>query len=103
MTDDPVSLLEDVQDTLREGPSLEALRTARPVASTSWEEQVDRWPVLMRLAPPSLASTLLYAFPMLPDRTLVGVVSLHLRERGPGRHRPQARAGPDDHARDGPA
>jgi hypothetical protein len=80
VTDDLVSLLEDVQDTLREGPSLEALRTAQPIASSSWDEQVNRWPVLMKSAPPPVASTLIYAFPMLPDETLVGVLSLHVRQ-----------------------
>ncbi|WP_028643219.1 GAF and ANTAR domain-containing protein [Nocardioides sp. URHA0020] len=83
VTDEMVSLLEDVQDTLREGPSLDALRTARPVASTSWDEQLTRWPVLMTSAPPPVASTLIYALPMLPDRTLVGVVSLHVRQNRP--------------------
>jgi hypothetical protein len=83
VTDDLVSLLEDVQDTLREGPSLDALRTARPVVTSSWDEQVARWPVLMRSAPPVVASTLLYAFPMLPEDTLVGVVSLHVRQDRP--------------------
>lgn len=83
VTDELVSLLEDVQDTLREGPSLDALRTSRPVASSSWAEQVDRWPVLMKSAPPPVASTLIYAFPMLPEQTLVGVVSLHLRRNRP--------------------
>ncbi|MCW2843215.1 MAG: hypothetical protein JWN22_1131 [Nocardioides sp.] len=83
VTDDLVSLLEDVQDTLREGPSLEALRTAQPVVSSSWDEQARRWPVLMKSAPPTVSSTLLYAFPMLPERTLVGVVSLHIRQNQP--------------------
>lgn len=79
VTDDWVSLFEDVQDTLGEGPSLEALRTARPVVCQSWEEQAERWPVLMRAMPEAVAPTLLYAFPMVPESTLVGVVSLHVR------------------------
>jgi hypothetical protein len=79
VTDDLVAVLEDVQDTLREGPTLDAFRTARPVISASWEEQVGQWPVLMDALPPSVSSTLLYAFPMLPEHTLVGVVSLHVR------------------------
>jgi hypothetical protein len=79
VTDDLVSLFEDVQDTLREGPTLDALRTARPVICGSWDEQVQRWPVLMRSMPPSVSSTLLHAFPMLPEHVLVGVVSLHIR------------------------
>lgn len=79
VTDDWVSLFEDVQDTLGEGPSLDALRTAEPVICDSWEEQARRWPVLMRSMPPSVSPTLLYAFPMLPESTLVGVVSLHVR------------------------
>lgn len=79
VTDDLVSLFEDVQDTLREGPTLDAFRTASPVISASWEDQARRWPTLTESIPRSVSSTLLYAFPMLPERILVGVVSLHVR------------------------
>jgi hypothetical protein len=79
VTDDLVSLFEDVQDTLREGPTLDAFRTARPVVCATWDEQARRWPVLMESMPSSVSSTLLYAFPMLPEQTLVGVISLHVR------------------------
>ncbi len=78
-----MSLFEDVQDTLREGPTLDAFRTAQPVVSASWEEQAQRWPVLMESIPPALSSTLICAFPMLPERILVGVVSLHVRPSRP--------------------
>lgn len=83
VTDDLVSLFEDVQDTLREGPTLDAFRTARPVMSATWNEQATRWPVLMESMPASVSATLLYAFPMLPEHTLVGVVSLHVRPSRP--------------------
>lgn len=79
VTDDLVALFEDVQDTLREGPSLDAFRTQRLVMPSSWEDQTERWPVLMESMPASVSSTLVYAFPMLPEQVLVGVVSLHLR------------------------
>lgn len=79
VTDDLASLFEDVQHTLHEGPTLDAFRTARPVVCASWEEQARRWPVLMKSMPSSVSSTLVYAFPMLPEQTLVGVVSLHVR------------------------
>ena len=79
VTDDLVSLIEDVQDTLREGPTLDAFRQGRPVVCASWDEQARRWPVLMESMPPAASSTLLHAFPMLPEQTLVGVVSLHVR------------------------
>jgi len=83
VTDDLVSLFEDVQDTLHEGPTLDAFRTAQPVLSASWEEQVDRWPVLTESLPGSISSTVVHAFPMLPEHTLVGVVSLHVRPARP--------------------
>jgi hypothetical protein len=83
VTDDLVSLFEDVQDTLREGPSLDAFRTERPVICSSSAEQAQRWPVLMESVPPPVATTLVYAFPMLPEHTLVGVVSLHVRSSRP--------------------
>jgi hypothetical protein len=81
-TDDLVSLFEDVQDTLREGPSLDVFRTRRPVVPGSEDEQARQWPVLMESLPSSVSSTLVYAFPMLPDQVLVGVVSLHVRSGG---------------------
>lgn len=83
VTDDWVSLVEDVQDALGLGPSLDALRTAEPVLCESLDEQAWRWPVLMRSMPPSVSPTLLYAFPMRPESTLVGVVSLHVRASRP--------------------
>ncbi len=82
-TDDLVSLFEDVQDTLRDGPTLDAFRTGRPVTCATWDEQAQRWPILMEAMPPAVSSTLLYAFPMLPERILVGVVSLHVRPSRP--------------------
>jgi hypothetical protein len=90
VTDDLVSLFEDVQDTLREGPTLDALRTQRRVVSTSWQEQAARWPVLMEALPALVSSTVTWAFPMRPEHILVGVVSLHARAE-----RPLARA-PDE-------
>lgn len=85
-TDDDVSLVEDVQDTLREGPTLDAFRTKEPVLYPPGEEQARQWPVLIRSMPTSIANRDLYAFPMQPDDTLVGVVTLHLQpERGLGR------------------
>ncbi len=87
VTDDLVSLVEDVQDALREGPTLDAFRTARAVVSSSWEEQARRWPVLTKSVPSAVSSTLIYAFPMRPEQILVGVVSLHVRpESGAGSH-----------------
>lgn len=82
VTDDLVALFEDVQDTLREGPSLDAFRTQQLVVPTSWQDQATRWPVLAESLPPSVSSTLVYAFPMLPEHVLVGVVSLHVKDGG---------------------
>jgi hypothetical protein len=78
VTDGVVSLVEDVQDTVGEGPTLDAFRTGRPVICASWDDQRRRWPVLMESMPDTVSSRLMHAFPMLPDRTLVGVVSLHV-------------------------
>jgi hypothetical protein len=78
-TDEVVSLVEDVQDTLVEGPTLDAFRTRRPVVPVSADDQARRWPALIDSMPTSVSPRLLYAFPMLPDGTLVGVVSLHVQ------------------------
>ena len=43
-TDDPAARVEDAQDVLREGPSLDAVRTGVAVSGLSLAEQRIRWP-----------------------------------------------------------
>jgi hypothetical protein len=74
-TDETSARYEDAQDFVREGPSLDAFRTGRVVASLSVEDQRHRWP--------GLASSLLEPFgavraiPMRPGTGVMGVLTVH--------------------------
>jgi hypothetical protein len=74
-TDDPSARFEDAQDFLREGPSLDAFRTGRVVASLSVEDQRHRWPRLAATVSPPWAS--IRAIPMLPGTAVMGVLTVH--------------------------
>src|SRR4051812_17770811 len=74
-TDDASARFEDAQDFLREGPSLDAFRTGRIVASLSVEDQRHRWPGLAS----SVASgwRTIRAIPMHPGTAVMGVLTIH--------------------------
>jgi hypothetical protein len=76
-TDDPAARVEDAQDVLREGPSLDAYRTGVAVSGLSLAEQRHRWPMLSDLLDDEGASISLHAFPVRPDASVVGVVCVH--------------------------
>ena len=75
-TDPLAERVEELQDVLREGPSLDAFRTARPVAEGPAGQQ-SRWPTLSQLLSESHEAILLYAVPMMPDSRVLGVVSMY--------------------------
>lgn len=82
-TDTLADLAEDSQDTLREGPSLDAYRTRMPVCGLSHAEQVSRWPMLSQALERHQTPVLLHAFPMRPDTEVLGVLSAYqTHERG---------------------
>ena len=74
-TDETSARYEDAQDFVREGPSLDAFRTGRVVASLSVEDQRHRWP--------GLASSLMEPFgvvraiPIRPGPAVMGVLTVH--------------------------
>lgn len=74
--------LQDLQDVLREGPSLDAHRTARPAALTERRAQPTPWPMLEEALAARASVPSLHAFPMRPDRVVLGVLTAH-RVRGP--------------------
>lgn len=76
-TDDPAARVEDAQDVLREGPSLDAFRTGAAVSGLSLAEQRHRWPMLSDLLDGRGAAISLHAFPVRPDATVVGVVCVY--------------------------
>ncbi|MGY2874195.1 hypothetical protein ACVW00_001385 [Marmoricola sp. URHA0025 HA25] len=76
-TDDPAAKVEDAQDVLREGPSLDAFRTGAAVSGLSLAEQRHRWPMLSDLLGQSGRSLSLHAFPVRPESAVVGVVCVY--------------------------
>ena len=75
-TDDLADRVENSQEVLREGPSLDAYRTGVPVTGLAAHEQVLRWPMLMESlaaeGPPAL-----HAVPMRPHQVVMGVLTVH--------------------------
>lgn len=79
-TDAWVARMENLQDVLREGPSLDAFRSGTAVGGLTSDEQIDRWPMLCE----SLAEHedfVLHAFPMKPDSIVLGVLAVYQTER----------------------
>jgi hypothetical protein len=68
--------IEELQDVFREGPSLDAHRSAVQVVSGS-RGQRAQWPMLMTALTEEHPSIRLFAVPMMPDRSVLGVVSLY--------------------------
>jgi ANTAR domain-containing protein len=81
-TDTLADRAEDSQDTLREGPSLDAFRTSTPVCGLSHAEQVARWPMLSQALDRPRRPVLLHAFPMRPDSAVLGVLSAYQTHEG---------------------
>jgi hypothetical protein len=75
-TDHVAARVEELQRVLREGPSLDAVRTRRPVAE-SLREQGRRWPTLSQSLRERHEAIRLHAVPVTPDGRVVGVVSLY--------------------------
>ena len=79
-TDDAAARVEDAQDVLREGPSLDAYRTGAPVSGLSMTQQRVRWPMLSDMLDERGSALSLHAFPLHPDTAVVGVVCVYQTE-----------------------
>lgn len=78
MTDERTERLEDLQDMVGEGPSLHALRAGEP--SVLDRRAADAWPSLVSALLGQAGSgelPVIYAFPMRPRRSVLGVVTAH--------------------------
>jgi hypothetical protein len=82
VTDDVADRVEELQDVLREGPSLDAFRTREPVAATAVEQQA-RWPMLVRGLGGQHPGLRLLALPMSAGDDVLGVITLYQRSRRP--------------------
>ena len=76
-TDGPAAGVEDAQEILREGPSLDAYRTGRAVSGLSVAEQRVRWPMLAELLDSRGPQLSLHAFPVRPVEDVLGVVCVY--------------------------
>jgi hypothetical protein len=76
-TDDRAARIEDAQDVVREGPSLDAFRTGLAVTGLSAQEQHDRWPLLEALLDSNFPGTFVHAFPMTSDVHVIGAVMVY--------------------------
>jgi hypothetical protein len=76
-TDDRSARIEDAQDVLREGPSLDAYRTGSPVTGLTPAEQQNRWPLLHELVEATFPGTSMHAFPIRPDSEVVGALLVY--------------------------
>lgn len=79
-TDAVAVRVEELQDLLREGPSLDAFRTRRAVA-VDLQQQGSRWPLLVQHLTEHHPTMSLFAVPIQPEDDVLGVVSLYRAER----------------------
>jgi hypothetical protein len=77
-TDERCARIEDAQDVLREGPSLDAFRTGVAVTGLSSRQRGLRWPMLEQMLDTTFPETALHAFPITPDAHVVGAILLYL-------------------------
>lgn len=82
VTDPLAERVEELQDVLWEGPSLDAFRTGSPVAEGTVGQEC-RWPALSQSLSERHEAILLYAVPMMPDSRVLGVVSMYRHAGAP--------------------
>ena len=76
-TDDPAAGVEDAQDVLSEGPSLDAYRTGAAVTGLSLADQRSRWPMLVEMLDTRGPQLSLHAFPVRPESAVLGAVCVY--------------------------
>lgn len=75
-TSDAAARFEDAQDLVREGPSLDVLRTGRPLHTERPDDLRRRWPQLAETTQ-DLPARGLHVVAMRPGDAVIGVVTLH--------------------------
>lgn len=76
-TDACAAALEEAQDVVSEGPTLDALRTRGAVGGLALDAQRRRWPLLAEMLESRPGPLTLRAFPVEVDGTIVGAVTLY--------------------------
>ncbi len=69
--------IEDLQDVLREGPSIEAFRDHQAVTGLALADQRVRWPALSAAIEEFKPQVVLHSFPIAPYSRVLGVVTVH--------------------------
>jgi hypothetical protein len=83
-TDTVAAQLEELEEVLGEGPSLDAYTSGSPVlADLSEQSCIRRWPVLTSTVLGDIGAVTVLAVPMRPDRETVGVFAIHDLPRMP--------------------
>lgn len=76
-TDSRAQRIEELQDLLRQGPSLDAYRTGTVIGGFSRAEQLLRWPLLCESLDSAEENLVLTSYPMRPDSIVLGVLTVH--------------------------
>jgi hypothetical protein len=76
-TDEPAAGVEDAQDVLQEGPTLDAYRTGSAVSGLTRAEQRRKWPMLAEMLDGRGLQLSLHAFPVRPEAAVLGVVCVY--------------------------
>jgi hypothetical protein len=75
-TDDVASRLEDLQDVIGEGPGPTAYQT-EAITTADLRQRPGRWPLFTDAARQIPGPTVLYAVPMRPGPSVIGVLTVH--------------------------
>jgi len=82
-TDHTATRLEDLQDVLGQGPGLDAYLTGRPVTAYLGGKTAQRWPMFSNAALQEVGAVVMYALPIRPHTSVLGVLTLYHLEPAP--------------------
>jgi transcriptional regulator with GAF, ATPase, and Fis domain len=79
-TDDVAASLDDAQDVVGEGPACDALNRTEVVVATLDDDAESRWPQYTMMVRRLMPTGIVYAVPMRPGGSVLGVLSLYRRQ-----------------------
>ncbi|MDQ3155234.1 MAG: GAF and ANTAR domain-containing protein [Actinomycetota bacterium] len=82
-TDDISERLEDLQDVLGEGPGADAFTTGTIVSTHLDDAAQDRWPGFTAAAEEAFGQLAIFAVPMRPNNSVLGVLTVYKTELVP--------------------
>jgi hypothetical protein len=78
LSDDLAERIENIQDVVRQGPSLDAYRTSGAISLASPATQPDRWPLFLEALRSRGPVPAIYSYVMMPASTVLGVITSHV-------------------------